>query len=621
MFGYWRRFLRVDLTEGRVVAESISPSQLERTIGGVGLAAEISHRILPPQADAFSPENVLFLATGPFQGTRFPGSAKWVACAKSPLTGSFFVSAAGGKFGPALKGSGVDIVAIAGRSDHPVILVISGGSAELLDGHELWGLETFDATEKLHGKWSDENGSVIVIGPAGEARVAIASLVADGYSFAGRGGLGAVMGDKHLKAVVAMGGSPPAVAAPKRLASLTREAALHLRNATRETYGKHGTANDLATCEAIGDLPLRYWAGHEWTSGAAKLSAPRYTEELHALAHPCSACPIGCHRRLCFTQRNGGRFEGPGPEYESLALLGANCLVDDLETVVLANDRCNRLGIDTISAGSFVAFSMECRERGLLTDSDCKGLRLSWGDSRSLLELVEAIGRCEGLGARFAQGILPAARDLGEDALQVAMQVKGVDMPGHDPRRFYSLAINYATSPQGASHLRGFPHCGELGMLIPEGGYSKLTAEFSFEGKAFLARLFQDYAVVLDSLVDCCFMQINGLSMSATIEALNAITGLGYDASSLLHIGERGFNLHRILNLRDGIDSKSDCLPPRALTPSSAGPRAGKAPLGLGEAILEYYVLRGWSNDGIPTEETLRRLDLLGMLQPGDTSG
>ncbi len=610
MFGNWGHLLRVDLTAGTTTVERISLARLQRTIGGSALAAELIHERVPGGIDPLSSENGIVLATGPFQATNHPGSAKWIAAAVSPLTGSFFVSAAGGRFGHALKASGFDAVFISGRSAEPAMLVLEQGTARIESARDLWGQETFDATKRLERDYPGDQRSTVTIGPAGEKQVAIACLVTDGYSFAGRGGLGAVMGSKQLKAVVAVGGELPPVADPQLITTLTRQSALQLHEATKETYGKHGTANDVVFCESVGDLPIKYWGGHEWPEGARKVGAPRYTERLNAKRHPCLACPIGCHRSLSFSLSDGQAFSGPGPEYESLGLLGSACLVDDLEAVVLANDRCNRLGIDTISAGSYVAFSMECRERGLLRGDRCDGLSLEWGDRSSLLGLIERIGTRCGLGALFANGLVPAAAELGEEAAALAVHVKGVDLPAHDPRCYYSLALNYATSPQGASHLRGFPHCGELGVLIPEAGYTQVTEKHSMEGKAELTQLFQDFAVVLDSLVDCCFMQINGLSLGATVEALRAITGWECDETDVMRVGERGFNLQRMLNLRDGIDRSQDRLPARLFEASSEGSRAGKAPTGFDEALQEYYRLRGWDVDGRPTKETLAALDL-----------
>jgi len=609
LFGYWGRLLAVDLTTGATTTEGLSVDRLQRTVGGSCLATELVYEHVPAKTDPLSAENALVFASGPFQSSTFPGSAKWIAAAKSPLTGSIFISAAGGDFGHTLKGTGYDAVVITGQSSAPVFLVIEPGAVSLKDAQDLWGRETSDAIRWLEQGSPPRGRSTVVIGPAGEQRVAIACLVADGYSFAGRGGLGAVMGSKRLKAVVAARGALPDVAAPDRLASLTRECAAQLYDATAETYGKHGTANNVVFCESVGDLPVKYWSGCEWPIGAGRLGAPRYTEILHAKRHPCAACPIGCHRSIAFDAEDGTRFAGPGPEYESLGLLGSACLIDDLRAVALANDRCNQLGIDTISAGSFVAFCMECKERGLIGDSDCRDLSLSWGDPQSLLGLIEQIGRRRGLGARFAGGIVPAAREFGEEAAASAMHVKGVDFPAHDPRCYYSLALNYATSPQGASHLRGFTYCGERGMLVPEAGYAQPTEKFSMEGKAAVTRLFQDLAVLLDSLVDCCFMQINGLSLSKTVDVFRAITGWDHDAASLLRVGDRGFNIQRLLTLQDGIDPTADRLPARALEAAATGPRAGRAAR-LDEALPEYYRLRGWNENGTLPPDLLASLDL-----------
>jgi len=611
MFGNWGQVLEVNLTTKQSQIQVLDREVYARTIGGSGLASQLIYDRLSGDVDPLSPENILIFATGPFQGTSFPGSAKWMAVSKSPLTGTICISGAGASFGPALKKTGFDAIIITGRSPEPVYLVVHEKGATIRDARSLWGKDALETVDFLAQEWSDRNPGVVAIGPAGEKQVAIACLVADGHSFAGRGGLGAVMGAKRLKAVLAIGNRRPPVADPERLTKLTQVAARKLYTATKDTYRKHGTANDVVFFESMGDMPIKYWTGEKWPEGARKIGAPRFTKVLSAVPNPCLSCPIGCHRHIDLTTRDGKHIVGPGPEYESLGLLGGACLVDDLEAIAVANDRCNRLGIDTISAGAFVAFAMECREKGLLSRSEISGLSLEWSDPHSLITLIEQIGTATGFGAIFARGIRAAAAEIGEAALSLPVEVKGMDVPAHDPRSFFSLAINYATSPQGACHLRGFPHCGEVGMVIPEVGYNEVSERFTLEGKAWLTKLFQDYAVVLDSLVDCCFMQINGLSLTETVEALNAITGETYDPESLMEVGERVFNLQRLINLRDGLTKNDDRLPARLLEPAKTGPRAGRAPIGYERALQEYYALRGWSEEGVPTREVLKKLNII----------
>lgn len=612
MFGNWGQVLEIDLsckTATRVTG--IGDDALRRCIGGTCLATELLSGQWSEEVSALAPRSVLVLATGPFQGTSYPGSAKWVAVARSPLTGTVCVSAAGGSFGQQLKRSGFDALSIGGAAPGPSYAIVHDGSFHLRDASEFWGLDSLETIERLRHIHHDLRPSILAIGPAGEKQVAIACIVADGHSFAGRGGLGAVMGSKKLKAIVVSGRERPRLADPAKLSELGRRAADSLREATQDTLNRHGTAGDLTFFESVGDLPIKYWTGDEWSEGAHRIGAPRFTEVLQARPQHCIACPIGCHRRIEYRGGNGRDIVGAGPEYESLGLLGGACLVDDLGALARANDLCNRLGIDTMSAGAFVAFAMLCQEQGLIGARATCGMSLEWGDASSLLALIEQIGLRKGLGEIFAGGIRPAASALGGGTSDLAVEVKGMDLPAHDPRSFFSLALNYATCPQGACHLRGFPHVGEIRMTIPEAGYDCLTERFSMSGKASMVKLFQDYAFLLDSLVDCCFMQISGLSLSETCKALGAITGEEYTAQSALQIGERAFNMQRLMNIQDGLTRDDDRLPGQVLRPASSGPRAGKTPSdGFAEALEEYYLARGWTWEGVPTEEKAAELGL-----------
>ena len=610
MFGNWGKTMEVDLTNREGKIQEVSEEVYKKFLGGSGLGTSLLYENVKPGVDAYSPENVLILATGPFQGTAFPGSAKWMAISKSPLTGTFCVSGAGADFGPKLKRTGVDAITVRGRSKSPVYALVTDKGLEIRDASHLWGKDAIESYNILREELADYSASIITIGPAGEKQVAIACLVVDGHSFAGRGGLGAVMGSKNLKALAVSGNQKVNVAHPDQLKTLIRQLNPKLLENTRNTYHKHGTANDVVFCESVGDLPIKYWAGDTWPEGAKKIGAPRFTEYLSAKPNPCFACPIGCHRHITLKQNGRIALEGPGPEYETLGLLGAACLIDDLEVIAKANDRCNRLGIDTISAGSFVAFSMECYERGLIKPGDVGDVSLRWGDGETLLELIEQIGTNSGFGAIFANGIRGAAEQIGGDAPSLVVEVKGMDLPAHDPRTYFSLAINYATSTRGADHTHAFPHAGELGILIPEAGYDKPSEKFSMKGKAKLAMLFQDYGVVVDSVVVCNMMPLNGLSLPETLEALNSITGWDFDARKLMQVGERAFNLQRIINLQDGFTRDDDRLPARMFEPALTGPRQGKAPEGFEEALAEYYQLRGWTPQGVPSAEKLKELGL-----------
>ncbi|ATW27051.1 aldehyde ferredoxin oxidoreductase family protein [Candidatus Formimonas warabiya] len=608
-WGYWLKLLVVDLSAKSVWVENLSEQFCRDYLGGAGFGTKLLFDQVKPGTDPLSDENILIFATGPYQGTTVPGSGKWAVVSKSPLTKTFAVATAGAEWGNRFKKTGYDAVCIKGSSDRPVYLSIGDDKVTIQDASHIWGLDAVAATQKLKAQMP-EHTSVAAIGPAGENLVSIAAIVADEHSIAGRCGMGAVMGSKKLKAIAVKGNQEIPVFKPQKLKELSRNTFKMLSNNARETFQKHGTAILVSSCEAVGDLPIKNWQEEVWTEKAGKIGAPVYTQKLNAKSWPCWSCPIGCHRKISFTTRKGVPFEGAGPEYETLGMLGSCCLVDDLEAICLANDICTRLGMDTISAGSFVAFAMECFEKGCLTEQDI-GYKLDWGNPEALIRLVTEIGQNTGFGAIFSGGILPAAEKVGKDSRQYAIQVKGLDLPAHDPRSYFSLAVNYATGTRGGCHLRGFPHIGESGMTVPEIGITKAPERFSMEGQAYLTIVFQDLAAVLDSLVCCLFMQCCGMDLTITNDILNAITGWELSPEELMEIGERISNLQRVINVGDGYDRRSDQLPKRMFEPALKGFRANKAPFNLESTLDEYYKLRGWDESGIPTEHKKEALKLV----------
>ncbi|HHY95801.1 MAG TPA: aldehyde ferredoxin oxidoreductase family protein [Firmicutes bacterium] len=607
--GYFDRVLWVDLGTGRTESRDMGEGFWRTYLGGSGVGTRILYDEVPPGVDPLGPDNCLVFAVGPYQRSGLPGSAKWAVVGKSPLTGTFAVSTGGAEWGVRLKGTGREGIVVKGKADCPSLLWVTEQGIEIRPAPSLWGRDAVETVTLACREVGDEKASVVTIGPAGERGVAIACICADGHSFAGRCGLGAVMGAKNLKAIVVSGNLRPSVADPDELRKVRGELASRLARANRESTGAHGTAISVADCEAVGDLPVKYWRGERWPEGAARIGAPRFTDYLHARPWPCSSCPVGCHRRIDLEGKY--RIEGgAGPEYESLGMLGSCCLVDDLEAVARANDLCNRLGIDTISAGSHVAFTMECFENGWITKADLDGWEARWGSGDFLVHLVEQIGTRRGFGTLFARGIRAAAQAIGQGAEGITVEVKGLDFPAHDPRTYFSLAVNYATGTRGACHLRGFPHAGEAGMVIPEVGFESVPLRFSMEGQAQLARLFQDYATALDSLVCCMFMQTTGQSLGETVAALNAITGWDMTAEEFLRVGERVFNLQRVINVGDGIGRQDDRLPPKMFEPAREGFRAGRIPEPFESTLLGYYRLRGWDENGRPLPSTLAELGL-----------
>jgi len=611
--GYWQRALRIDLTERKMEIQPVEAADLRRFIGGAGLGAEILRRESPACQDPYAPDNRLIFATGPFQGPAVPGGAKFTIVGLSPVTRTFGDTAAGAGWGPALKDAGYDILVLDGAADRPVWISIDDDQVQLHDASDLWGMDTFETVDAVQQRIGSAGFSVGAIGPAGERRVAVACVAFDKHSFAGRCGMGAVMGSKNVKAIAVRGTRQVPIHDPEKAEALIRRFRQEISQAVEKNgFRKYGTPGLCETAEALGDMPIKYWEGDVWPEGARKLGGESYTETLQAKPWACKYCPVGCHRRITLDGPDGTPIRTVGPEYETVGMMGTGLLIDDPRAVARANEIANRLGVDTISTGAMIGFAMECFERGWITTADADGLDLRWGNVESLIELTRKIGRREGFGAIFAEGTVPAARRIRPEAVDIVAHVKGLDIPAHDPRSCFSLAPTYATATRGACHFRGPCEDIEMGGFdLPEAGIGmKLTKFFERENKALVAVKCQDLGVLCNSLVLCLFMvDGGGWSLSGVAELFNAITGWDYTTDTLLRVGERGFTVQRLLNIRDGYDAKTDVLPKKMLRAASEGMRAGRVPP-LAELLQDYYQLRGWDQNGEPTAGALARLDL-----------
>ena len=611
--GYWRRLLRIDLTSRKIEIEEIAEEELKRFIGGAGLAGEILRREVPARQDPYGPENRLIFATGPFQGPPVPGGAKFSVVGISPLTGTFGDSAAGADWGPSLKDAGYDVLLFQGAAEAPVFVSIVDDHVEIHDAGDMWGLDTFQTVDAVHERMCNTKLSVAATGPAGERRVATGCIAFDKHSFAGRCGLGAVMGSKNLKAVAVAGTRRAEVHDPERTAALITQFQQEIGRTVRDNdFRLHGTPGLCESAEAIGDMPIKYWDGDTWPEGAKKLGGASYTEALRAKPLPCKYCPIGCHRKITIDEPKAYAMEGIGPEYETLGMMGTNLLIDDPKAVAAANEIANRLGIDTISTGAMIGLAMECFEKGWITTDDTDGMALAWGDPAVLIKLTELIGKREGFGEIFAEGALPAAERISPEAVASVVHVKGLDLPAHDPRSCFSLATSYATSTRGACHFRGPCEDVEMGgFYIPEAGVTEeTTTMFHKENQGMLAGKCQDLGSLTNSLVVCLFaVDGGGWSLTGVKDLFNAITGWDFSADDLLRAGERGFTAQRLINIRDGYDARTDVLPRKMFQAARTGGRAGKVPP-FEDMLGDYYDVRGWDADGVPTDETLGRLDL-----------
>lgn len=450
----------------------------------------------------------------------------------------------------------------------------------------------------------------------------MACIMNDKEGFAGRTGMGAVMGSKNLKAIAVFGTIKPEVADPEKLKEFSRDLNMKLLKADWiKEFNKHGTAFWLPQSYDFRNVPLKNWALGDWTRGIINLSPPRYTERILVRKNPCPNCVIGCHRHVKVEKPEKYAFEGAGPEYETLAMMGTNLLIDNLEAVARLNDLCNRYGIDTISAGSLIGVVMECYEKGILTKEDLGGLELKWGDADAVIALLAKIANREGIGDILAEGTYAVAKKIGKGTINIVQQVKGLDFSAHDSRIHiggYVHGLNLATSNVGACHVRGFPldfyqtfmAPGIAKLTIPELGIG-LPPTTGWRGHAKYMVIGQDWACLFDSLIQCKFVSIAGKDESIRfgdqVKLLNYTTGWDISAKEFRMIGERIFNLQRAFNVRLGISRMDDKLPPRMYEKANPERHSVKP---LDPILDEYYEVRGWTPDGKPTKEKLLELGL-----------
>lgn len=591
MNGWMGRVLRIDLTHGTVREEQSDAQAWSRYLGGRGYGARVLYDETGPSTDPLSPDNLLVFATGPLTGTKAPTPSRYSLTTKSPLTGTTCDNNSGGRWGVQLKRSGYDALVVSGASNEPVYISIIDGKAQIKPASDLWGMDTRAATETLKSR-EGENTSVICIGPAGENGVLISCIMNDGSRALARGGCGAVMGSKNLKAIVAQGSGRPTIADEEKMKFFTYEANKLLRAHPMTSKGlpELGTALLMDVMNAAGMLPTRNFQESQFP-GAHQVSGVAIRERISRGRTGCYGCVIRCTRQTATHTR-----EGEGPEYESAWALGPDCGIDDLETVAEANYLCNLLGLDTISTGGTIACAMELQERGI-ADTGMK-----FGQKEHLHELIRQIARREGIGDKLAQGSRRFAAEFG--AQEYSMQVKGLELPGYDPRGAQGQGLGYATSNRGGCHLRG-------GYLIaPEVlGAPRMVNRFASVGKAGHVAQAQNFGAAADSLVVCRFATF-ALSETVLARLLSAVTGIEYEPEDLMRAGERIFTLERMYNIREGFGRADDDLPARLKEEAvESGPSKGSV-VRLSEMMDEYYEFRQWDENGVPSKEKLKALGL-----------
>ena len=603
-------YLKINLTTATVTSEKINVHDAQKFLLGSGYAALLYYKEMDPGIQALDPENTIYIFNGLTTGTIIPTACRTSFCGKSPLTGIWNESNVGGHFGAELRKAGLDGLVITGKSEKPVYLYVHDASVEIRSAAHLWGLDTFDAYDALLLE-TDPKARAAVIGPAGERLVHFAAILQGGRNHsraAGRGGMGAVFGSKLLKGIVVSGSEKVQTAKPDELRSLVRMQIPIIKKAT-EGLSKFGTAGGVAGAEYVGDLPLHNYTGGSWPEGAMMISGQNLAEQYKVKQTFCFACPIGCGKHVDAEMEDGTHITGEGPEYETLAGMGALTGIDDLDAMLKANDYCNRVGMDTISASTLVAFAMEAFENGLIKAEDCDHHQIQWGDPVSLLNCLRLIAEKRGVGEILGLGARAAAEHFGGGSEVYAMHSKGLEMAYHDPRATFSMAANYATANRGACHLEGLSYWMIYGLDASSWSPQKAD-RFSIAEAAQEAIAFQNYFSLYNPLGLCKFIGKSSISPQTIAELLTAATGWNFSGSELLETGERIFNLKRMINNRLGISSEDDDLPERVKSTARPSGGAEGQLFDLALILKDYYLLRGWDDEGYPKQETITRLRL-----------
>nr|WP_048817820.1 aldehyde ferredoxin oxidoreductase family protein [Desulforamulus hydrothermalis] len=582
MKGFYGKLLRIDLTNRLYQAESIPEEVLAQYLGGKGLGSYLLWQENVAKADPLGPGNKLIFALGPATGSGFFGVGRFGVFARSPLTGGFGESYCGGKAAEAMKAAGYDAVIVEGCADRPVYLEISDRGVAFREAAHLWGLDTIKTEETILKEVNRPGAQAVVIGPAGEQQVAFACLESSFWRSAGRGGMGAVLGSKKVKGIVFYGTARSPVADEAGLQELLTGLARSAQGQPGvKFYRTYGTPGMVALLNKAGAFPSRYWSAGELPEWE-QISGERLLEHYHVQPRACCRCLLACGKLVTVKTglRRGLQLEGP--EYETIYAFGGLCCITDMDEIIYLNHLCDRLGMDTITAGNLVALAMEATARG-------KGnLDIAYGDAAATARLLEQTARREGAGAVLADGIIPAAERLG--MTEEAVHVKGMEPAGYDPRILKGVGLGYATSARGACHLRATFYKPELsGVINPD----------TVEGKPELYIEYENRLTVFNTLILCVFFR-DLVQWEQLQELLRVLTGYSYEVGDLRQTANRIITLNRMFNLRCGFDRRHDTLPDKIFKQPLAG--RGISRDELAGMVQRYYQLRGWDDKGIPGE-------------------
>jgi aldehyde:ferredoxin oxidoreductase len=606
--GYNGKILRVNLTNKRIKTEEIGGEFCRKYLGGAGFIAYYLYKELKPGIDALSPDNKLIFALGPVSGILLPGAARNCIGTKSALTGGIAKSEAGGFWMAELKRAGYDAIIIEGKASRPVYLWVHDGEAVIKDASHLWGKDTLETQSIIRSELGDERIHVAFIGPGGENMVRFACIMQGCHDAAARGGPGAVMGSKNLKAIAVRGHHLPPVVDADRIKEV-RQQMMHPYPISEFGTGGPSMLHQVV----IGDLPIRNFRDGKFP-GVKEIHGGVIKDTVRVGMEGCFACPIRCKKVVKMESPHQVDPVYGGPEYETLASLGSDCGVSDLSAILKANERCNALSLDTISTGSTIAFAMECYEKGLITKKDTGGLELKWGNADAMLKAIELIARREGIGNLLAEGTARMAKKIGQGCRDFALHTKGLEPGMHEPRVGSLLFLSYMLSPTGADHCTAKPD-----ELMSMDGPFKVFHSFGWlrtpslgvinPTRVALFRDMQLFHIIYDSLAVCHFPD---LTLDQAVELLKGVAGWDTGALELMRIAERTLTLMRLFNLREGITGAADKLPERFYGPTQGGPLANlKVDREAYERARKYYYhLMGWDSRGVPLPEKLEDLEI-----------
>jgi aldehyde:ferredoxin oxidoreductase len=598
---YCDRILRINLTTGEITITPLPVEVMPLLLGGKGLGAWLLYTEQPAGVDPLGPDNHLIFHNGPLTGTTAPTAGRFGVTTRSPATRTYFDAYCGGYWGQMLKYAGYDALVVTGAAQSPVMIVIDDGTVEIRPADHLWGTTVTKATDAI---WENlgRDWQSLVIGPPGERQRNVAGIFNESRALA-RGGVGAVMGSKHLKAIAVRGtGSVQVHDRPAYERALQLAFRAVRMSSKTAMLSREGTANILEIIDVMGALPTRNFQSGQFEQ-SDEIAGFAFRKNNWKKDYACFGCPIACGKWTAPLD-DGTVIEGP--EYETIFALGSNCAIGSRETLIKLNWTCDEFGMDTISTGGIVGFVMEMFQRGIITADALDGITPRWGDGPAALALVEKMAKVEGCGEWLAQGVAAIAERY-PDAQPFAMHVKGLEMPAYHPNAAKGTALAYAISERGACHLRGAP----LGEL-----FSGAADPLVIEGKPQLFRDNQADTAVWDSACLCVFPG-SGMSLKELWQLVTAATGFEYPAvSALQRLGERVSTLARLFNVREGFTRAQDTLPERNLKQAmESGPAAGHV-VELEPMLNDYYRIMGWDENGIPTPERLRMLGLAEWLEP-----